>query len=335
METISYKTLKFRRRFGIEIEINKSIPKAAVIQAIKNYSNHDVHSFSWGKSVNNKLWHVKHDITCGEDEEDMNGGWEIASFVGSRPQDIIHMGEVATVIKEAGAKVNRFCGLHIHAEANDLTPLNVGVMLAHWIKIEHIMRNVVAMYRSFEHCEPLCNVMQDAEGTRFRYHSYHPEKLYEYFLPFEEEEEMEDEDEVGPADPMDFRYRAINVINYYLASKDRRRKRKTIELRFPESTLNADDIIGWLRLYLNFIEYTKTATMPLDLLSCDLRTVMTYLGLGHNKDEFYLFGPSLNKTRIWFLEKLIKNLEHPSMKQKVGPSLIKEDAKKLLREIKI
>lgn len=335
-QIIRYKTLKFRRRFGIEIEINKSIPKASIIQAIKNYSNHDVHSFSWGKSINNKLWHVKHDITCGENEEDMNGGWEIASFVGSHPQDIIHMGEVATVIKEAGAKVNRFCGLHIHAEANDLTPFNVGIMLAHWIKIEHIMRNLVAMYRSFEHCEPLCKVMRDAEGAGFRYYFYAPEKLYEYFLPYEDEDE--DEDETGPADPMDFRYRAINVINYYLASKDRRRKRKTIELRFPESTLNADDIIGWLRLYLNFIEYTKTATMPPNLHSCDIRTAMTYLGLGHDKGEFYLFGPSLNKTRIWFLQKLIKNLEYsplssggPSMKQKA----MKTEAEKLLREIKI
>lgn len=324
-QIITYKTLKFRRRFGIEIEVNKSIPKIAIVKAIKQYSNYNVDSFGWGKSIDNKLWHVKFDITCGEDEDDMEGGWEVASFVGHTPQDIIHMGNVATVLKDAGAKVNRFCGLHIHAEATDLTPFQVGVILAHWIKIEKILINLVPFYRSFEYCELLNSVMESMEGPRFRNRIYNSMELYNYFLP------VLDDDDDEEIDPMDYRYRAINVINYYLALNDRRRKRRTIELRLPESTLEADDIIGWLRLYLNFIEYTKYAAMPRNLYPCDLRESMTYLGLNHDDDNFYLFGPSLNKTRIWFLQKLIKNLEYPSKQQKV----IKMEAKKLLKEVKI
>lgn len=321
-QIITYKTLKFRRRFGIEIEVNKTISKASIVKAIEEYSNHSVHSFSYGKSINNKLWHVKFDITCGEDEEDADGGWEVASFVGHTPQDIIHMGDVATVLKDAGAKVNRFCGFHIHAEATDMLPHQVGVMLAYWIKIEKVLTNLIPFYRSFEHCELLNSVMESMDGPRFRNRHYSPQELYNYFIPIAEE----DED-----DPMDYRYRAINIINYHLALNDRRRKRRTLELRLPESTLESDNIIGWLRLYLNFIEYTKDAAMPENLLPCDLREALTYLGLNHDRDTFYLFGPSLNKTRIWFLQKLIKNLQYPSKLQK----MIKEDAKKLLKEVKI
>lgn len=310
-QIITYKTLKFRRRFGIEIEVNKSIPKASIIKAIEEYSNHSVHSFSEGKSINNKLWHVKFDITCGEDEEDMDGGWEVASFVGHTPQDIIHMGNVATVLKDAGAKVNRFCGLHIHAEAVDLTPFQVGVILAHWIKIEKTLINLIPFYRSFEHCELLNSVMENMEGSKFRKRHFSSRELYEYFLPVVDDEDTDEEDTFD-FDPMDFRYRAINIINYHLALNDRRRKRRTLELRLPESTLESDNIIGWLRLYLNFIEYTKDAAMPENLQPCDLRETMIYLGLNHDNDNFYLFGPSLNKTRIWFLQKLIKNLQYPS-----------------------
>jgi len=327
---ITYKTLKFKRRFGIEIEINKSVPKTSIINAIKEYSNYNVHSFNYGKSVNNKLWHVKSDITCGEDEEDLNGGWEVASFVGHSPQDIIHMGNVATALKEAGAKVNRFCGLHIHAEATDLLPYQVGIMLAYWIKFEHIMTYLVAPYRSFEHCTPLTTVMESLEGPKFRSALYYPEDIYNCFLPIDDIDDTDD-DVVDP-DPMDYRYRAINIINYHLAIHDRRRKRKTIELRIPESTLEADNIIGWVRLYLNFIEHIKDAVMPSNLYCCDLRTAMTYLGLGHDHDNFYLFGPSLNKTRVWLLEKLLANLHQCSQPHEV---IMRMEVKKLLKEVKI
>ena len=322
-QIITYKTLKFRRRFGIEIELNKSIPKTSIVQAITDYSNHSVHSFSYGKSINNKLWHVKPDITCGENEEDLNGGWEVASFVGHTPQDIIHMGNVATALKAVGAKVNRFCGLHIHAEAIDLMPFQVGVILAHWIKTEHILKYLVPAYRNFVHCELLSSVMQRAEGNNFRNRTYSSMELYNYFLP--------EIDEDGEDEPSDYRYKAINIINYYLALNDRRRKRRTIELRLPESTLEADDIIGWVRLYLNFIEHAKDACMPSNLWVCDLRETMVHLGLGHDKNNFYLFGPSLNKTRIWFLQRLLKRLHSCSQTHETD---LRIQAKKLLQEIK-
>lgn len=317
MENISYKTLKFRRRFGIEIELNKSVPKATLVTAIKNCSNHQVQSVYHCRSVNNKTWHVKFDITCGDDEEDLDGGWEVASFVGHTPQDIIHMGSVATALKEVGGEVNEYCGLHIHAEAHDLLPCQVGVILAHWIKIEHVMKAMVAPYRRFEHCELLGDVLSYSNGSKFRSLYADPETLYEEFLPPKDDDDEDD-------DPNDYRYRAINIINYYLALKDKRRKRKTLELRLPESTLEENDVIGWCRLYLNFIERAKRASMPGDLYQCDLRQAMTYLGLHHDSPNFYLFGPSLNKTRIWVLNRIIKNSKREDLRI---------EAKKLLKEV--
>lgn len=324
MEQISYKTLKFSRRFGVEIEINKNVPKKSIIEAIKSYSNHQVHSMCIGKSVNNKQWHVKFDITCGRHQNDLNGGWEVASFVGHTAQDILHMGEIATVLKDLGAKVNRQCGLHIHAEVFDLQPYQVGILIAQWIKMEHILKCAIPRNRNLEHCELMSNVLKNNFGERFRGMAYTGDEIYEFFLP---QHDGEDED----YDPFSYRYRAINVINYYMARKDKRRKRRTIELRLPESSLEADDVVGWTRLYLNFLEQGNTAVMPDNLHACDLRTALGYLGLYHEDSTFYLFGPSLNKTRIWFLNKLINNLDYCKYQHQIN---LKKEAKKLLREIK-
>lgn len=319
MKQITYKSLKFQRHFGLEIELSKSLAKRSVVEAIENCSNYKVHSSYYRRSVDNKIWHVKSDMTCGDDEDDPSG-WEVASFVGRGPHDIIHMGEVATAIKEAGAKVNHNCGLHIHAEAIDFTPSDVGILLAYWVKVEHIIRHLIASYRNFEYCWPLENTLEGVLGPRFRGNTYDPEEIYRCFLPS------------GNDNPWEYRYYAINIINYYLCSKDRRRKRKTLELRFPESTLEVNDVIGWLRLYLNFIEYVKTAPMPTTLYQSNLETTMIYLGLHHDNDNFYLFGPSLNKTRVWFLSKLIRNLENSNEPNKI---FLRRDAKRLLKTIKI
>lgn len=319
MKQITYKSLKFQRRFGLEIELSNSLAKSSVVKAIENCSNYKVHSPCYRRSIDNRIWHVKTDTTCGDDEDDPSG-WEVASFVGHGPHDIVHMGDVATALKEAGATINCNCGLHIHAEANDFTPFDVGVLLAYWVKIEHIVKNLVASYRNFEYCWPLEDTLEDILGPKFRNYLYDPEELYGCFLPNKEES------------PWECRYCAINVINYYLCLKDRRRKRKTLELRFPESTLEVNDVIGWLRLYLNFIEYAKTAPMPTTLCHSNLETTMIYLGLHHDNNNFYLFGPSLNKTRVWFLNKLIRNLKNSNNPNKI---ILRSDAKRLLKTIKI
>lgn len=296
---ITYKTLRTWRRFGIEIEMSKSLPKPKIVEAIQNCSNYKVHSFSYGKSVNNKLWHVKSDITCGNYDED--GGWEVASFVGRGPQDINHMGSVATALKEVGAEVNSNCGLHIHAEIADFSPEKVGILLAYWIKIENIIKSMLPLYRKLDYCIPISDMLESIIGDNYRHVNYNPLSLYKYLTPYKPDNKDED------YSPFDWRYQAINIVNYYLCVTDRRYKRKTIELRMPESTLNENDIVGWLRLYLNFIEFVKTAPMPKNLYESGLEEAMVYLGLHHDSDNFYIFGASLNKTRIWFLNKLISN----------------------------
>lgn len=319
-QTITYKSLKSQRRFGIEVELNQSLKKTSIIKAIEDYSNYKVRSFSYGKSINNKLWHVKKDGSCGDDDDEY--GWEVASFVGRGPQDIIHMGNVVTGLKEIGAKVNNNCGLHIHAEAIDFTPAQVGVLLAYWIKIEDIIKCAISPKRDLGYCYPLALILEELMGRNFRSNKYSSLAIYHHFT------HIDDDDEI---DENELRFRALNVSNYHNCTISGSRKRKTLELRFPESTLEDNDVIGWLRLYLNFIEHTKTAPMPQDLYVCNLETAMTYLGLHHDENNFYLFGPSLNKTRIWFLNKLIYRLQNST---KLSNVILRKDAKKLLKKIK-
>lgn len=309
MEQIIYKTLNFKRRFGLEIELSKNIAKESIVQAIEDCSNYKA-SFCYRRSsINNNLWHIKTDNSCGEPyrKRKFTQGWEIASFVGRNPDDIIHISQVATALKEIGARVNPNCGLHIHAEVTDFLPRHVGILLAYWIKIEHILRRIIASYRVFDYCFPLEYCWRGPKNKNFD-----PVSIYNFYLPPKEEK-----------NPFNYRFFALNIVNYYLCLKDRRYKRKTLELRLPESTLEADDIIGWTRLYLNFIEYVKTAPMPSNLKRFNLEDAMACLGL-HHDDNFYLFGSSLNKTRIWFLNKLKNN----------SGGYLKNDAKNLLNVIK-
>jgi len=305
-QKISYKTLKTTRKFGIEIELSKSVPKPLLVKAIQGFSNYKVYSLRYVNSVNNKVWHVKPDATCDEE-----GGWEIASFVGRGPHDINHISNVTQALKEVGAEVNPSCGLHIHAEAIDFSPKQVGIFLAYWIKIELIILSMLPAYRNYDYCFPLTTLLKDIVGDNYGYLFYTPERLYEYFTPIDEDDEAI------------CRYRTINILNYYKSLKKRKNKRQTIELRCPEGTLDENNITGWLRLYLNFIEYVKLAQMPSNVDPCDLETAMIYLGLNHDSNNFYLFGPSLNKTRIWFLNRLIKN----------GGNSLKNDARKILRKL--
>lgn len=291
---IIYKNFRNNRRFGAELEFGKTISKREVVKTIQDFSNYKVKSLGHVASRGNNLWHVKTDCTCGADGY---GGWEVASFVGKNHRDIMHMGGAAKALKDSGAAVNRNWGLHVHVEIADFQKRDIGVLMACWIKIEKIMCLAISKKRYLDYCHPIKQVTDWKWIGHYFGKYYSPQELYELYIPHN----RNDADE--------FRYRAINIVNYYRGLRNKNYKRKTVEYRLPEGTLEEDDVVNWVRLYVNFTDVVKNTAMPSNIEDATLEEAMFYLGLYHERDKFYIFSPALNKTRIWFLKRIINRLD--------------------------
>lgn len=314
-----YKEFKFSRKFGTETEVNPTVRKSKLIEAISEVSNRIVKSLPHANSINNKAWHVKIDGSCGENDDEF--GYEIASFVGHRPDDINHISEVIKGIKATGVKVNNRCGFHIHCNASDFSVRQMGILLGIWLKIEAVVNYIVSVDRPKDYCCPLTGWINSCNPD-YQTTPYTPHSLYYFFHPEDEDEEII------------YRMRTLNVTNYSKALLDKRCKRATLELRFPESTLEHTDVEGWLRLFINFVETAKHSTMPSDLAPVGLEEALSLMGLHHTDDTFYIFTPVLHRTRVWVLNRIIRHLRTLEYLDSFEDNLLKT-AKKLLKRIEL
>jgi len=292
MEQVSYKQFS-KRRFGIEIEINNTIPRNLVKKVVSNYSHHKLVTSTYRHSINNDYWHIKNDASCGVIGVD-DRGWEVASFVGSGYEDLLHIGQVTNELKKVGATTNKNCGLHVHVEVDDFDVNVMGVLLAYWMKTEWLVLNAISPLRDFEHCLNMTRLLPHLLGKHWRRRVIHPLTLWECFKP----------PTCSLWDNWQ-RWRAINLVNYNRALSKPKFKRKTIEFRFPEGTVESEDIINWTRFFINFVDTVKNRPAPRTLDGASFDKSLFYLGLHHNDDNFYIFSEGLHKTRIWFLKRII------------------------------
>lgn len=318
--SVKYRKFTSQRRFGVELEVGNALTKVKVKSVLNAISSHSSFVTKYQLSGDSSSWHVKDDATCGPTGRLGPKGVEIASFVGKGTNDLMHIAEVAEGLYRAGCRVNNNCGLHIHAEAKDLTISQVGVIIAHWVKIEPIISMSMPIRRfGNPYCKSL--VRHNLDESR----SWNAEDIWEIFKPnnlnFYENED---------------RRVTLNLVNYVRAIQFNSNHRKTLELRWPEGTLDGRDICCWVRLFLGFIDFCKDRPMPTNLHPTNLFDVLLYLGLSHDKDSFVIFSECLYDTKTWFLERLLKYggdyhsmvlHGHPSISK---PSDVIRDAKEIL-----
>ena len=289
---IFYKSFNSTRSFGIEIELSDTITRDSIIDFIKKNSNRN--AVIRQISNNNRSWHVKIDNTCGIISDN---GWEIASYVGRNNKDLVHIASVIDDIKTIGAETNRECGFHIHVGVDDFSVDEMGLLLIYWAKIENVIRKALPKHRkNNNYCCHLSSIFRTIIGNNFRKKKCNPAAIYTDLVTFFEEE----------GEILDLRYYSVNIVNFHLATYEGC-NRCTVELRFPESTLNARDIINWVRLFVSFVDNVKRRLVhcPIPNLSClDLKESMSVLGLNHD-NNFYIFSPSLNDVRKWFLDRVM------------------------------
>ena len=275
---VKYKKFISQRRFGVELETSNTLTKAKVRTVLKGLSSHGSFATKYSLSGESNSWHVKDDATCGPAGRLGPKGVEIASFVAKGMTDLQHIGEIADGLCRAGSEINENCGLHVHAEAVDLSSDQIGIILAHWIKMEPILSLSMPISRWNN---PYCRMTLDGRKID-KNATWSSHELWTLLRV------------------------NLNLVNYARAEFFKTDHRKTLELRWPEGTLYSRDVKCWVRLFLNFIDTCKDRPMPKNLLRADLDETLTFLGLNHNQD-FIIFSEGLHDTKTWFLERIIEN----------------------------
>ena len=295
---IDFREFKSQRRFGVELETGGEVSKLKVKNILKKISSHGSFSTRYQLSSSSPCWHIKDDATCGRLGRNGPKGVEIASFVGKGLDDINHISDVARGLSDAGCKVNNNCGLHIHAEATDISFEQMGIILAYWLKIENIIKMSLPMSRwgnvyckeMLQRCR-LAKILNDNRNMSFSADfmcfALQPNNLSYY----------ENED----------RRVNLNLVNYFRARHLNSENRKTLELRWPEGTLSKRDVKNWVILFLNFIDTCKDLKMPKNIQPASIEETLFYLGLNHKNKIFSIFDENLHDTRTWFLNRIVKN----------------------------
>jgi len=287
---LAFRKFDTRRKFGVELEVGHKIKKTAIRRIVSSGTDRSVYSSRYTPSTNNAYWHIKDDATCGPIGRGGPKGIEIASFVASGIYDLSHICEVADLLASKGVEVNDNCGLHIHADASDLSEEQVGRIVASWIKLERFISLALPKRRiGNPYCGYLCYKQVSLRGKN-------PLDFYNQFKP----------KDLSYYENLDRRV-TLNLVNYCRAIKNGNAVRKTLELRWPEGTLSGEEIKNWVRLFLNFIEHAKDAPVP------DIKKIETFqeslnlLGLGHSNKQFHFLSEGLFATKIWFLKRIIDN----------------------------
>lgn len=291
-----FRKFNFPRRFGVELEVGHEIKKPTIRRQILSVSNKDVHTSRYNLSTNNDYWHVKDDATCGVKGHSGPKGVEIASFIASGLKDLNHICDVADHLLKYGVKVNNNCGLHIHVDVSDISEDQMSRILASWVRVEPFLALTVPFMRV---------ISPYAEPYFLMFYRLDIDPLNKIVSPQEVYRALKPQD-LSYYENFD-RRRTLNLVNYCRAIKEGHNTRKTIEFRWPEGTLCAEDIKNWVRLFVNFVEHAKDIKYVIRKGHPTLNEVMYLLGLGHTKEKFAILSDGLLTTKAWLLNRLIKN----------------------------
>lgn len=280
------------RKFGVELEVGSEISKFEIAKYIEVVSKRSVSISKYSKSVNNTNWHVKEDASCGLVK--FQPGIEIASFVASGIGDLVEIMNVSDVLLSKNVKVNNNCGLHIHVNINDFTIEQTTVMLARWVKIENLMKNILPERRVKN---KFCRFLSKRK-------KYKKDKLYSV-SEFWNIMNPISEDLIYRSNYEEMMNRrvSLNIYNYAEAIRfpDDILSRKTVELRLPEGTLNSENISNWVKIFVNFVDSCIDKKMPNNLRALSkLDQMFEYLGLDGE------LSAGLKKAKEWILKRIVE-----------------------------
>jgi hypothetical protein len=303
---IDYRHSEFNRGFGVELEVGPEVSKTDIGFGLLNFEYSRelprmVHvedgPKGWAESRNNDYWHVKYDSSCGPIGKKIDHGWEIASFVGFNEIDLRHIASGTRVIRDIGCKVNDNCGLHYHVSVLDMDVKDVSILMARWLKFEHVLLQSVPVSRkNNKWCRPLRNKLPKKTQVGI-FPIDTPEQLWLWMCP----------KNLSVHENYDKRV-TLNFINFARSLNEEFNDRSTIELRLPECILEEEHVYYWGMWFLNFVDSTLYKDFPKSLDPAKtLDEALIYMGLTGENGEFMILDGPLHQTKIWFLQRVARN----------------------------
>jgi hypothetical protein len=289
-----------KRSFGIEIEVGKEISKHIISDAVQKLSYKRVRSSYYHPSINNTFWDIKHDGSCGAKENKgiNEGGYEITSYKGSGVRDLLHISKVISSLKSIKIKTNHNCGMHIHVDVSDFNTEDMGILINNWLSIENYIFCMVPFRRKEN---KFCNRVLTSKTINNSLKT--ASDYWEYYKP--------NSTALTSCD----RRMSMNLLNFYRSIKLKTFNRKTVEFRFPESTLVEKNIKNWARFLVFFVEFVKNTKRLAPAAPTDsLLNFLSIVGL-YNSDEKVKYSPGLIETRLWILKRINRYGNHCTKNQ--------------------
>lgn len=299
---IEYKEITHQRKFGVELEVSPDVSKLSIGRSLEFFEkvyglNKPVCVTSskkgWAETKANDYWHVKYDSTCGPGGKGMDYGWEIASYIAQGQEDLLNIGEAAQWMQEM-ISTNENCGLHIHVDTSDFSQREMGLLLTHWMFIEHILIAICNPCREKNYyCRSLWPLMAERISFNPWISTNNPLDFWKLMQPKNFNTHNNDEKKY-----------AINTVGFATGQIIESHNRKTVELRLPECKLSREHVLGWTILFLNFVDTCRflEPTYPIHP-SYEMNHILRLLGL-EGRGDFWIFDEHLTKTKKWFLKKL-------------------------------
>jgi hypothetical protein len=301
MRKIAYQEFPSCRRFGVELEVSNNLTKSKIGKILKKFEANSEKSREvivtpglegWAQTKGNDYWHVKFDRTCGPLGKNIDYGWEVASFIGSGTGDVNHISRLARELDAAGAEVNLNCGFHVHVEVKDYSPYDMGILLARWMKVEDLLFSICHKSRSNnEYCASIKSIFNKSWSS----YTKDPEYLWDILRPYDLGTHNNNSKKV-----------TLNTVGFATHILIQSFSRNTVELRMPECLLDETHVKNWIRLIVNFVDFSKSnPKMPDNFDSCNsIEELLVNLGLS-GQDEFLIMDHDLLMTKIWLLKKII------------------------------
>lgn len=295
---INWLNFSTTRKFGVELEVSNTLGVDALVKAVRACGTKEkvIGTNGWASTdTNTGGWQVKTDSTCGPQGKTKVKelyGFEVASYVASGIPGLIDIANAATSLKSRGAEVNKHCGMHVHADARDLSHADVGLIIAQWIKIESTLFQACPLSRrNNKYCKPLLRKFRDKSLDK----KYTPTEIWKIARPTN----------LGVHDNSEKKY-ALNTVGFAAGADGQYSGKHTLELRMPEGTLEKRDVKNWARMWIHFVSSAAKRTMPENLQPCNVYQTLQYLGLQGFGTDFYFLDARLYETKIWFLDRLCR-----------------------------
>lgn len=286
----------YSRRFGAEIELNAFDSRDFKANPLRKYppempegteqigtilaqaAGDEIRICRWHNTHNNSMWILKPDSSCG---------LEICSPVLKGNIGVSQVYKIIDALaNNADIVVDNRCSFHVHVNVDDLTHSQISVVLAYWLKCEHVFLNSVpANRKNNRYCHPV---------SRFDW--------FQTDTPMSSKLILE---------AFAYKYGTVNV--YHLNKEERR----TIEFRIAEEAvcLDADAAKNWIWLVLHFVEVCSQMPMPekyapdnkwSSYLWLDESDVIHLLGFADD-DLSAILPPEIVSAKKWFCERLRDN----------------------------